>query len=78
MYRLVRNSEQNKSIKCPSPGLALTFYVWISLGFKQILPVEGEMEDSSPHVTEDREETGKIKIIYESYSSNTGFYTTHM
>ena len=72
-----RNSKENNSMKSHNPGLALTFYVWISLGFKQIPPLEDEMEKSS-HGTEEKVQSGKMKIVYESYSNNTGFYTTHI
>ena len=70
------NIEQNNALIscCHNPGLALTFYVWISLGFKQIPPIREEIED----VTEEKGQAGKMKVIYESYSNNTGFYTTHI
>ena len=58
-------------------GVILTLYVWISLGFKQIPPVKEEIEGKD-NLTEERFQSDKLKFIYESYSKNTGFYTTSL
>ena len=60
-------------------GVILTVFVWVSLRFKQI-PSEKENEEieDKNKVNQETAPTPKLQIIYESYSKNTGFYTTHI
>ena len=60
-----------------SLGVILTLYVWFSLGFKQIPPENEETTDKNI-VNEEKAPTPKLQVFYESYSKNTGFYTTHI
>ena len=60
-------------------GVILTVFVLVSLRFKQI-PAEKENEaiEDKNNVNQEIAPTPKLQIIYESYSKNTGFYTTHI
>ena len=58
-------------------GVILTLFVWISLGCKQILPDKEDINDMR-NFTGEKVQSDKYKTVYETYSNNAAFYTTHI